>query len=140
MINRRELFKALGVSAGVAVLPGVTNTAPLNKDRGLFTYCLNMAAIRGHNLGFVKELQVASRAGFKAVEIWMDSFQNYLKNGGTPAEAKKRLDDLGIQVENAIGFAPWILDDEGKRQEGLDQMKREMELLSLLGCKRTAAP
>jgi sugar phosphate isomerase/epimerase len=99
-----------------------------------------MATIRGHNLGFVKELEVASKADFKAVEIWIDSLQTYLKNGGTLNDAKKRLDDLGVKVENCIGFAPWIIDDEAKRKEGLEQMKREMDLLAQIGCKRTAAP
>jgi sugar phosphate isomerase/epimerase len=99
-----------------------------------------MATIRGHKLGFVKELEVASKAGFKSAEIWIESLQTYLTNGGTLTDAKKRLDDLGMKVENAIGFAPWILEDETKRNEGLEQMKREMNMLAQIGCKRTAAP
>ena len=99
-----------------------------------------MATIRGHNLGFIKELEIASQAGFKAVEIWMDSLQSYLEKGGSLKEAKKRLEDLDVSVVNAIGFAEWIVDDDAKRNAGLEQMKREMEMLAQLGCKRTAAP
>jgi len=140
MINRRELFKGLGAGAALSLLPGLSEAAPRKKAAGSFTYCLNMATIRGHHLGFIKELKIASKAGFTAVEIWIDSLQTYLKNGGTIREAKKRLDDAGIKAENAIGFAPWIVDDDAKRKAGLEQMKMEMDLLAQIGCKRTAAP
>jgi sugar phosphate isomerase/epimerase len=112
----------------------------LYKPKAAFTYCLNMATIRGHKLGFVKELETASKAGFRSVEIWIDSLQTYLSNGGTVADARKRLSDLGITVENCIGFAEWIVDDDEKRKKGLEQMKKEMDILAHIGCKRTAAP
>ncbi|WP_018615842.1 sugar phosphate isomerase/epimerase family protein [Segetibacter koreensis] len=139
-MNRRVLLKALGVTTAGAFLPRFSEAQETPSINNSFTYCLNMATIRGHNLGFVKELEVASNAGFKSVEIWIDTLQTFLKNGGTIKEAKKRVDDLGIKVENAIGFAEWIVDDDAKRTAGLEQMKREMEILAQLGCKRTAAP
>src|SRR4051794_9886737 len=140
MINRRDILKGLGASATLALLPDLSKAGKLYRPAAPFTYCLNMATIRGHNLGFVKELEVASSAGFPAVEIWIDTLQTYLEKGGTLKDAKKRLDDLGIVVENCIGFASWIITDEAKRRAGIDQMKREMEMLAVLGCKRTAAP
>src|SRR4051812_28594347 len=112
MMKRRDLVKSFTATAGLALMPGFSEGKPAKKGVGPFTYCLNMATIRGHNLGFVKELEVASQAGFKGVEIWMESLQTYLKNGGTVQDAKRRLNDLGLQVENTIGFAPWILEDE----------------------------
>jgi sugar phosphate isomerase/epimerase len=74
------------------------------------------------------------------VEIWIDSLQTYLKTGGSAAEAKKIIDGLGLTVENAIGFAKWIVDDEAARQKGLSQLRAEMDLLAQIGCKRVAAP
>src|SRR3954466_6378776 len=112
MMNRRDLVKSFTATAGLALMPGFSEGKPAKKGVGPFTYSLNMATIRGHNLGFVKELEVASTAGFPAVEIWMDTLQTYLEKGGTLKDAKKRLDDLGIVVENCIGFAPWIITDE----------------------------
>lgn len=140
MTNRRELLKVLGVTTAAPFFPRLGYAEATREANASFTYCLNMATIRGHNLGFVKELEIASNAGFKAVEIWIDSLQTYLKNGGALKDAKKRLDDLGVRVENAIGFAQWIPDDEAKRKAGLDQMKQEMEMLAQIGCTRTAAP
>lgn len=141
-ISRRKIIQVLGASATVSLLPKVGRSmAPMPpKKTAPFIYCLNMATIRGHKLGFVKELETASKAGFRSVEIWMDSLQTYLNNGGTLADARKRLDDLGIKVENCIGFAEWIVDDETRRTKGLEQMKKEMDMLAQIGCKRTAAP
>ena len=70
-----------------------------------------MSTIRGQKLGLVKELETASKAGFRSVEIWIDTLQEYIKSGGTVADVRKRLADLNIRVENALGFAPWIIDD-----------------------------
>lgn len=140
MINRRELLKALGVTTTGSFLPQLSKAEPIPASAASFSYCLNMSTIRGHNLGFMKELEIASRAGFSGVEIWIDSLKTYLDKGGKPGEVKKRLDGLGLRAESAIGFAQWIVEDEAKRKEGLVQMQREMELLAEIGCKRTAAP
>lgn len=136
-LTRRQTLAALTANVGASVLPESAQSAPKPSP---FTLCLNMSTIRGHKLGFVNELETASKAGFRSVEIWIDSLQEYLKNGGTTADARKRIGDLGITIENLIGFSPWIIDDESARAKGLDQMKREMTLLAELGCKRTAAP
>ncbi|MFD3002985.1 sugar phosphate isomerase/epimerase family protein [Pontibacter toksunensis] len=140
--SRRNALKVLGATAGIALLPGAVKAASASTPapKPNFIYCLNMSTIKGHKLGFIKELEVASKAGFRSVEIWMDSLQAYLDSGGTLAEAKKRLDGLGLKVENAIGFAQWIVDDDTARTKGMELLKREMEMLAQLGCHRTAAP
>lgn len=140
-MNRRQLLALLGTTAtGTALLPRITHAMPAPPKPKYFIACLNMATILGHNLGFVKELQVASKAGFRAVEIWMDSFQKYLRQGGTVAEARRILQDAGLEVVNSIGFAEWIVDDDARRKKGVDQTAKEMELLAGIGCKRIAAP
>ncbi|HEY9261449.1 sugar phosphate isomerase/epimerase family protein [Chitinophaga sp.] len=140
-LDRRQALKMAGLTAGAALLklPAAAKAAPLSAAPG-FRYSLNMSTISGQKLGFIKELEVASKAGFRSVEIWIDTFQRYLKEGGSVVTAKKVIDDLGLEVENAIGFAKWIVDDEAVRKAGLDQLKNEMELLAKIGCKRVAAP
>lgn len=135
--TRRQALAAIATTASVSLLPESSHA--LVKSPA-FIPCLNMSTIRGHKLGFVKELEIASKAGFRSVEIWIDTFQEYLKNGGTTAQATKILNDLSIKVENAIGFAPWIIDDEAGRAKGVAQLKSEMELLAQIGCKRIATP
>ena len=139
-IGRRKLLKFLGASAGLSILPGFVKSTPLPRADKNFIYCLNTATIREHNLGMVGELEVASAAGFDGVEIWMDTLQAYIDKGGKLPDLKKRLNDLNLKVEGAIGFANWIVDDDNQRKQGLEQLKKEMDLLAEIGCKRTAAP
>jgi len=138
-ISRRELLFATGTAAGAALLPSSASAAPAAKAHK-FEFSLNMSTIMGQKLGLIKELEIASAAGYKHCEIWVPTLEAYLKSGGTLSEAKKRIDDLGINIQNAIGFAQWIVDDEATRKQGLEQMKREMGMLADLGCFRTAAP
>lgn len=134
--TRRQTLAALSATAGAAVLPKATQAAP----KAPFTYCLNLSTIRGQKLGFVKEIEVAAQAGFRSVEIWVETLETYLKNGGTLADARKRLGDLGVTVEGAIGFAQWIVDDAVVRAKGVEQLQREMEMLAGVGCRRIACP
>lgn len=141
-LSRRKILAGLGLAAGASILPyrpsfsSDTNT----KDEASFTYCLNTSTIQGQKLGFMKELEVASQAGYDGVEIWVDNLKSYLDNGGSVQEVKTRLNDLGLKVENAIGFAQWIVDDTNVRTKGLEQAEQEMELLAQIGCARVAAP
>jgi 2-keto-myo-inositol isomerase len=139
-MNRRQaLTSVLAASAAVST----SNALPLEnkKDKAdSFIYSLNMSTLRGHNLGFRKELEVASKAGFKSVEIWINTLQDFVKTGATLAEAKRIVDDLGLKVEDAIGFATWIVDDQAARSKALDQLKMEMDQLARIGCPRIAAP
>ncbi len=141
-ISRRQVLQFMGITAGISVVnkaeASIAKVKPPAKSH--FIYCLNMATIRGHKLGFVKELETASAAGFHAVEIWIDSLQEYLSNGGTVKDVKKRIDDLGLKVEDSIGFAEWISDDGPTRKKAIEQTKREMDILAGIGCKRMAAP
>jgi sugar phosphate isomerase/epimerase len=53
---------------------------------------------------------------------------------------KKRIADHGLTVESAIGFAEWIVDDDARRTKGLEQARRDMDLVQQIGGKRIAAP
>ena len=139
MLNRRQLLKLFGASTAAYVIPFRTEAA-IKPAAAKFKYCLNIATLRGHKLGFMKELETASKAGFNMVEIWMDSLQQYLDGGGKIQEVKSRLNSFGMTVENTIGFARWIVDDESVRNQGIAQMKKEMEIVAQIGCRRMAAP
>lgn len=141
-ITRRQSLSTLTAAVGASFALSLPKTQPATAPPAApaFIPCLNMSTIRGHKLGFVKELETASKAGFRSVEIWIDTLQEYLKAGGTLADTRQRLADLGLRIENAIGFAPWIIDDDAARAKGLDQLKREMDLLAQISCRRVAAP
>jgi 2-keto-myo-inositol isomerase len=140
-LNRRQALQTLGLTAGASLLKTPLSAMTSSKKANpAFKYSLNMSTIRGQKLGFIKELEVAAKAGFTSVEIWIDSFQTYLQNGGSVTEAKKTINGLGIKVENAIGFAKWIVDDETTRKAALNQLQQEMDQLAKIGCTRIAAP
>jgi sugar phosphate isomerase/epimerase len=137
-ISRRALLKASGIAATASTfsISSQVNSKAAYKPE----LSLNMSTIMGQKLGYIKEIEIAAAAGFRSCEIWMPTLEAYLKSGGTLTQAKKRADDLGMKIQNAIGFAQWIVDDEKVRAQGLEQMKREMDMLAQLGCPRTAAP
>ncbi len=142
-LNRRDLFKTSGfVAAGLLAGCGTTSARRLNHaGKGdPFKYCLNTSTIRGQNLPITEEIDIAARAGYTGIEPWLGKLNDYKKNGGSLKDLRKRIDDHGLTVESAIGFARWIVDDDTQRQQGMEDAKRDMDLLAQLGAKRIAAP
>ena len=145
MLSRRKMLLASG-----AAVAGLTNPWPAASDESNVTrpvpsasnrrFALNTGTLLGYNLSIEEEIAITARAGYDAFEIWIMRLEKYLNEGKSLADLKKRLDDSGLSIENAIGFANWIVDDEAARSRGLEQMKREMSWLAQIGCPRIAAP
>ncbi|MEM9282816.1 MAG: sugar phosphate isomerase/epimerase family protein [Verrucomicrobiota bacterium] len=105
-----------------------------------FKLCLNMSTIRGHELDAAEEIEVAGKSGYDGIEPWFRRINEYVANGGSLKDLKKRIDDHGLGVESAIGFAKWIVDDPDERAAGLEEAKRDMDTIAQLGGMRIAAP
>lgn len=103
-------------------------------------YCLNTSTIRGQKLDLVEEIELAAKTGYDGIEPWIREIEAYQKAGGNLVDLRKRITDLGLRVESAIGFANWIVDDDTKRARALEQAKREMELVAAIGGSLIAAP
>lgn len=108
--------------------------------KGNFKFCLNTSTIRGQNLGLWADIGVAESAGYDGVELWLRDIRKYLGEGGRKNDLKNRIADAGLVFENTIAFPEWIVEDPDTRGKALEEMKRDMELLAELGCKRIAAP
>jgi 2-keto-myo-inositol isomerase len=137
-ISRRNLLKsgiALSSAAVIPVEKTVINTAKSN-----FSFCLNTSTIMKQNIGLMAEIELAAKAGYNGIEIWIRTLEAFVKAGGNLKDVKQKANDLGIVIEDAIGFAPWIVDDPNERAKALEQTKREMDMLAQIGCKRIAAP
>src|ERR1035441_1571187 len=86
-LSRREALAGAGLLAGAAVFgerPGLAaapagglNEAPAPS----FRYCLNTATLRGQKLGIVKEIEVAAKAGYDAIEPWIAAIEAYVQGG-----------------------------------------------------------
>ena len=145
-VSRRKALTGLGAIAGLSLLP-LSALAEQEKKKkspspkaNIFTYCLNTSTIMGQNLGIEEEINITAKAGYDGIEIWIRSLEAYVEKGGKLKDLKKRIDDSGLKVEDAIGFAQWIVDDNDTRSRALEQAKREMDMLAQVGCKRLAAP
>ena len=137
-ISRRNLLKSSALLGASLTIPNATTASSSAKSN--FTFCLNTSTIMKQNIGLIAEIELAAKAGYNGIEIWIRTLETFVKEGGKLKDVKQKANDLGIVIEDAIGFAPWIVDDPSERQKALEQTKQEMDMLAQIGCKRIAAP
>jgi 2-keto-myo-inositol isomerase len=145
-LSRRQVLARAGLLAAACAsqpnsLAAASNPAPASAPApATFVYCLNTATIRGQKLDLAQEIDVAAKAGYQAIEPWVESISAYAKKGGSLKDLRQRVADQGLTVESAIGFPQWIVDDDAQRAKGFERIKSEMDLVAQLGGKRIAAP
>ncbi|WP_373520337.1 sugar phosphate isomerase/epimerase family protein [Aquiflexum sp.] len=139
MITRRHAIKSISLGTGLLLTSSAAN-AQKSKKESQFSFCLNTSTIMGQNPGLLGYLEIAAKAGYEGVELWIRDIQAYLELGNSITSLRKHISDSGLKFENAIGFAPWMVNDDQKRKSGFEQMEKEMEMLAELGCMRVAAP
>ena len=141
-MSRRDLLKTTSVATAGLLAGSATARAKSKRKKGTdpFRYCLNMSTIRGQDLSVTGEVDVAGKAGYDAIEPWLGKLNDYKKSGGSLKDLRRRIEDHGLTVESAIGFARWIVDDDAQRAKGLEDARRDMDLLAQLGARRIAAP
>ncbi|MEY3412550.1 MAG: hypothetical protein RIQ70_1238 [Bacteroidota bacterium] len=139
-MKRRDILKTALSGAAVTSIGIESLASKPKKSKHNFTFCLNTSTIRKQNIGLIAEIETAAKVGFDGIEIWMGTLEKFVKDGGKLSDVKKKSTDLGIVIEDSIGFAKWIVDDETERSKAMEQLKREMDMLAQIGCKRIAAP
>jgi 2-keto-myo-inositol isomerase len=142
-LSRREFLSAgtAGlVAAGLKSGAARGESEPPHHWPAPFRYCLNMGTIMGQRLSLEQEIETAAKAGYQAVEPWVRKIQDFREGGGSLKDMGKRIADLGLTVESAISFPQWLVDDDARRAQALEQMKQEMFMLAEIGGRRIAAP
>jgi 2-keto-myo-inositol isomerase len=140
-LNRRAWLAAVPAALTLANSAGSAGAAPSRRaDEPVFTFGLNTSTISGQKLPIDGVAAIAAQAGYRAIEPWIRELEAYKSAGKSLVDLKKQLNDSGIAVVSSIGFAEWAVDDEGRRKRGLEQMKRDMELVQTIGGLRIAAP
>lgn len=134
MIERRNFLRTAGLAFAATILPKIGFPTTTNEST-IFRYCLNTSTISGQNPGLLKYIDIASEAGYDGIELWVKDVKQHLESGNSVQSLRKYISDRNIKVENAIGFAPWLTG-----QDGMVQMKMEMQMMSEIGCSRIAAP
>lgn len=146
-LGRRQ-FLSQSAIAGISSFVGFNatgtrlqaQTPPVSKPSPRFKFCLNTSTIRKKQIPLDKEIELIAKAGYDAIEPWMNEIQQFKANGGNLKDLRKKISDLGLTVESAIGFANWISDDATERSKGLENAKKDMDLLKEIGGIRIAAP
>ena len=138
MFTRRKFLETSALALGALSLPGYASCK--TKNTSPFRISLNISTIRFYKLPVDRQINVCGTAGFDGIELWMSDIQTYRNNGGNLSDLAVKLKENRLVLENIIGFAPWAADDKNKRDEGILQMQREMEITAILGGKFIAAP
>ncbi len=136
-MTRRDM---LALSTAAVAATAVQSTSSASEPLDPFGYSFNTSTIRGQKVPVDEEAKMAAKAGYDAFEPWMAELHAYVHKGGNLKDLGKLIADLGLKVESSIGFARWIVDDDLERQKGLDEAKRDMEMVLAIGGKRIAAP
>jgi len=142
-VSRRRFMTCAGAAVGAMITTVKAGIASENTSTNAtipFRYCLNTSTIRGQKLSLKEEIEITAKAGYSAIEPWVNKVHQHERSGGDLRDIRKQLDDLGVTVESAIDFSRWIVDDESERAKGFEQVKRAMDVLVRIGGKRIAAP
>ena len=140
--NRRTLLLAGGAAVGGnSIVSAEKPESSSGKNPGSpVRFALNMSTIRGQELPIDKQIEVAAKAGYDGIEPWIGDLNKYVNGGGNLSTLRAQIDDAGLTVESAIGFAKWISNDEAVRKAALEEAKRDMEMVRQIGGSRIAAP
>jgi sugar phosphate isomerase/epimerase len=105
-----------------------------------FRLALNTSTISGAKPTLLKSIHIAAEAGYGGIEPWIREIDDHTNGGGSLADIRKAAAENGLVVENAIGFFEWAVDDDGRRAKGLDEARRNMDMVAAIGGKLLAAP
>lgn len=142
-VTRRTLF-----AAGVATVAATAIRAEEKKSdpKPAFKFCLNTSTVRiaegqwGKPRPIADLIDIAAKAGYAAIEPWIQELDEYTKDGGSLKDLGKKIADAGLVVPDCIGFAEWLVNDEERRKKGLETAKRDMDKVLAIGGKQIAAP
>jgi len=139
-MERRLFVKSAAITGAASLMP--STVYPLYKnstsgvtEKSLFRYCLNTSTISGQQPGLLKSIEIASKTGYDGIELWVRDVKQHIDSGYSASSIRKFIVNQGIVVENAIGFAAWL-----NGEEGMNQMRQDMEMMSSIGCRHIAAP
>lgn len=140
-LNRRDFIStATALSIPLAIIEPSTSMALGTVGAPPIRFCLNTSTIDGSQLTLREKIEITGRAGYQGIELWIRDIQRAIESGDSLKDLQKLIGDQGLILENAIGFATWIVDDTAKRKQGLEVAKRDMDWVRQLGGRRIAAP
>src|SRR2546425_9428234 len=139
-MKRRSFLKSAGgASAAIALLQarGATEAAALESSG--FTPCINQATTEQADFGTA--LDAYSKAGFRAVELWLDSINRFLQKESA-AVARRLMADHGIVPVSSCCEGDLFFPRVPEREKRLDAFKRKRSEERRVGeeCRSRWAP
>ena len=61
---------------------GAPAAAPATRTADTFVYCFNTSTIRGQRIPLAQEVDLLAKAGYHAIEPWINEIEMYLRGGG----------------------------------------------------------
>jgi 2-keto-myo-inositol isomerase len=148
-LSRRKMIGCsaaamLGSMSGISLKANALSDQPLKAIKSAsdlpFRISLNTSTIRAYKLSIEEQINMVADAGFDGIELWVRDVEAYLNQGGNADSIADMLKSRNLILENMIGFAPWFSEDAETRSNGMDKMRREMEMTAKIGGKNIAAP
>ncbi len=140
--TRRDVLRTASVAGLAAVQTGSVSDArqaPVSSNRP-FLFALNTSTISGFKPKIVEAMAIAAKAGYDGIEPWIRELDAHVKGGGSLEDLGKQARDLNLKVVDVIGFFEWAVDDDARRAKGLEEARRNMEMVAKVGGTRIAAP
>jgi len=102
-----------------------------------FCFGLNTSTIRPAPL--LDKIQIASEAGYDAIELWITDVEQYLGDGHPLGDVVKALDDSGLDRPSMISLRGWCDADEQRFQTAMEEARRRLDIAHKLGVRRIVA-
>ena len=82
--SRRQALAGAAALVGAAVASAASGDAAAGQSSKRppdepFGYCLTTSTLRGHKLGLEKEIELVAKAGYQAIEPWLNEIEEYVK-------------------------------------------------------------
>ncbi len=138
---RNSSLAFLGAATGFGFSKRGTFEKPSKQSHDLpFRISMNTSTLQAYELPADEQIKLVAGAGFDGIEMWVRDIRSYIDDGGTPEELRELLASNDLRLENMIGFSEWISDDANAREEALDILGSDMEMIAAMGGKYIAAP
>ncbi len=140
-MDRRKFIQTSALT-GAALTTGLPltyakeNTA-YQQGKSPWPICLNASTIRPASLE--EKINVASKAGYDALEPWIGDLEKYEKEGGDLKELGGKIKDKGLFIPNIIGLWDCMPMDDQDFKDSLTATRERMRMSAAIGSKHVAA-
>ena len=137
---KRRQFLQLSSAAGIgSLMPAGCSSAqyPYQDGKSPWPLSLNTSTIRPVSL--MEKIEAAAKAGYDAIELWINEIEKYEQDGGQPEELGALIKSKGLYVPNVIGLWDCMPMDDEAFSASLNATKNRMRLSAAAGSRHVAA-